>query len=67
VEGNYRRVAEIQADTEGLRGPFGLVRMSETPPFPVDERKRPYAMLDDRAEKPRASEKPIAIEESKLK
>jgi hypothetical protein len=67
VEGNAKRAGEIQSDKESLRGSYGLIHLRESPAFPVDEKKRPFAMIDDRTDRARASEKPIRIEESKLR
>jgi hypothetical protein len=67
VESSARRAAEIQSDKEGRRGQYGLIHLRESPAFPVDDRKRPFAMIDDRTDKSRTSEKPMRIEESKPK
>lgn len=43
-----------------------LIRLQEQRPFPIDDRKMPYAMIDDR-KKPRkiSSGKPVSITEAK--
>ena len=64
-EGKAKPTAEIQSDTEGLRASNGLIRLQESPVFPVDETKKPFAMIDDRADKVRAGDKPLRMEEQR--
>jgi len=56
---------EILADKAVKAPPSGLVRLQERPLFPMDENKFSIAMLEDSGEKPRPSDKPVAIAESK--
>ena len=42
-----------------------LIRPQERPVFHIDDRKRPFAMIDDRGNKIRSVDKPIHIQEFK--
>lgn len=52
-------------DEEAIQAPHALIRLQEQPVFHMDNRKRPFAMIDDRNDKIRASDKPLNIQESK--
>ena len=61
-EGNVKS-AEIQADKESLLAAGGLIHLQESPAFPVDDKKTPFAMMEDRTERARASDKPLRLDE----
>lgn len=62
-EGNGKVAAEIQSDRESLLATDGLIHLQESPAFPVDDQKTPFAMMDDRADRARAGEKPLRLDE----
>jgi len=55
----------MQLDEGAIPAPHALIRLQERPAFPVDENKRPFAMIDDRSDKPRAGDKALSIQEAK--
>lgn len=57
-------------DQSPLAARFSLVSLEERRAFPVDDRQRPFAMLDDQQERKkelqaRTAQEPFAVEESK--
>jgi hypothetical protein len=54
-------------DKSANPAPHALIRMQERPVFQIDDKKRPFAMIDDRIDKIRTSDKPITIRELKPK
>lgn len=59
--------AEIQLDREPAAASHALVRLREQPVFPVDEGKKPFAMIGDRDERAPVSAKPKSLDESRLR
>jgi hypothetical protein len=55
------------SDKEPIQTPGGLMRLQERPAFPVDDKKRPFAMIDDGAVRAPASGKPVSLQESSPK
>jgi hypothetical protein len=55
-------------DESATPAPHALIRLQERPVFQVDERKRPFAAIEDladRSDKIRVGDKPMTIRESK--
>ena len=53
-------------DEDAIPARHALLRLQERPVFPLDDRGRSFAMIDDSYDKRRAaSDKPVNIEESK--
>ena len=59
--------AEILLDKDAAPASHALVRLQEQPAFPVDEGKKPFAVIGDRDERAPASDKPKSLDESKPK
>ncbi|MGB5082404.1 MAG: hypothetical protein WBO23_16880 [Burkholderiales bacterium] len=59
--------AEILLDKDAPPALHTLVRVQEQPAFPVDEGKKPYAVIGDREERAPTSDKPRSLDESKPK
>jgi hypothetical protein len=60
-----RPAAEMLQDKAAQGVPRGSVRPTELRPFPVDARNRPYATVDDQAERPRSSGAARVLQEPK--
>ncbi len=52
-------------DKSATPAPHALIRLQERPVFQIDDRKRPFAMIDDRSDKIRAGDDPLTIRELK--
>lgn len=53
-------------DKSATPAPYALIRLQERPVFQIDDRERPFAMiddLDDRSDKTRVSDNPLSIQE----
>jgi len=59
--------AELLLDREPPAASHALVRLREQPVFPVDEGKKPFAMIGDRDERAPASAKPKSLDEPRLR
>ena len=54
-------------DKEATPAAGGLVRLQEGPAFPVDDKERPFAVINDGDHRAPAGDKPISIQESRPK
>jgi hypothetical protein len=54
-------------DKSAIPAPHALIRLQERPVFQIDDKKRPFAMIDDRRDKIRTDDKPLTIRELKPK
>lgn len=54
-------------DKSATSAPHALIRLQERPVFQTDDRKKPFAMIDDRSDKIRAGDNPLTIRELKPK
>lgn len=67
-DGNKKTVGTADTsmllDGEATPAPHTLIRLQERQMFPVDDRKREYAIIEDRDDKQQTSNKPLSIQES---
>lgn len=56
---------EILSDREAAPVTHALNRLQEPPAFPVDDGKRPFAVITDRDKRVPTGDKPLSLEESK--
>ena len=63
--GNKKPTRTMLQDKEAIQAPYALIRLKERPVFPVDDRKRSFAMIDDRNDKIKAKDRPLNIQESR--
>jgi len=50
-------------DESATPAPYGLTRLQERPVFQIDDRGRPFAMIDDRSDKVLTDDNPLTIQE----